>query len=75
VRRAHARARERPGMSTEAGSDLERIFEAVSTGIDAAGPDQAQLFLGRLCLLLAQEIGDTGRVLDCVARAGTADRD
>ena len=38
--------------------DLETAYEALATGIDAAGEKREALFLTRLALLLAHEIGD-----------------
>jgi 3-(3-hydroxy-phenyl)propionate hydroxylase len=54
---------------------LERVFEAVSLGVDAAGEGADRRFLARLVLLLAREVGDPERALALVAAAapeGTA---
>ena len=49
---------------------LERVFEAVSRGVDAAASGEAdRRFLARLALLLAEEVGDPERVLTLVAAA------
>ena len=48
---------------------LERVFEAVGRGVDAAGEGADRRFLARLALLLAEEVGDPGRVLALVAAA------
>jgi hypothetical protein len=48
---------------------LERVFEAVSLGLDAAGEGTDLRFLARLALLLAEEVGDPERVLALVAAA------
>ncbi len=56
---------------------LERVFEAVSRGVDAAASGDADgggRFLARLALLLAQEIGDPGRVLALLAAAASEER-
>lgn len=50
-------------------SGLERVFEAISRGVDATGQDATPDFLARLALLLAEGVGDTDRVLDLVAAA------
>ena len=50
-------------------SGLERVFEAISQGVDATGQAAAPDFLARLVLLLAEEVGDADRVLDLVAAA------
>ncbi|TPG61155.1 FAD-binding protein [Roseomonas nepalensis] len=51
---------------------LERVFEAVSAGVDAAGEEADRRFLARLALLLAEEVGDPARVLALVAAASEA---
>ena len=48
---------------------LERVFEAVSCGVDATSQDGGAGLLGRLVLLLAEEIGDAERVLALIAAA------
>ncbi|MGH7160259.1 MAG: hypothetical protein ACREFS_09305, partial [Acetobacteraceae bacterium] len=48
---------------------LERVFEAISRGVDAAGEAGASQFLARLALMLSQEIGDAGRVLALIGTA------
>jgi 3-(3-hydroxy-phenyl)propionate hydroxylase len=48
---------------------LERVFEAVSRGVDTAGEGSDRRFLARLALLLAEEVGDPERVLALVAAA------
>ena len=48
---------------------LERVFEAVSRGVDTAGEIADRRFLARLALLLAEEVGDPERVLSLVAAA------
>lgn len=36
----------------------ERLYDALAQAIDAAGPEQESLFLTKLALLLANQIGD-----------------
>ena len=49
---------------------LERGFEPVSRGVAAAAGEGADpRWLARLALLLAEEVGDPGRVLTLVAAA------
>src|SRR3712207_118920 len=50
---------------------LERVFEAVSLGVDAAGEGADRRFLARLALLLAREVGDPERALALVAAAAS----
>lgn len=42
--------------------DIESIYEALATRIDAVGEANANLFLAKLVLLLAQSNGDADRV-------------
>lgn len=55
----------------EGATGLERIFAAISTGIDDAGPERAPLFLARLALLLSVELGDEERALTLISCAAT----
>ena len=48
---------------------LERVFEAISRGVDAAGDDAAPRFLARLALLLADALGEPEQVLALIAAA------
>jgi hypothetical protein len=41
---------------------LEQVYEALATELDAAG-DRRELLLAKLALLMAEEIGDAGRVI------------
>lgn len=59
--------RARP-ISTQS-SALERIFEALASGVDASAPSDSRAFLARLCMLLAYEVDDPTTVLDLVAQA------
>ena len=62
-----------PVLDSRAGAlgreGLERVFEAVSRGAGAVGEGADRDFLARLALLLAEEVGDAGRVLALVAAA------
>lgn len=46
-------------LSTES---LERLFDELALAIDAAGPANEGLFLTKLALALADELGDEARV-------------
>lgn len=48
---------------------LERVFEAISQGVDAAGDAAAPRFLARLTLLLAEAVGEPDQVLALIAEA------
>jgi hypothetical protein len=49
--------------------DIEAVYEVIATQIDKVGPANAELYLAKLALLLANEIGDQRRALKCVADA------
>jgi hypothetical protein len=51
-------------------NDLETIWETIAAAIDAAGKKD-KVFLAKLALLMAEEIGDRARVdrLIAIARA------
>jgi Protein of unknown function (DUF2783) len=39
-------------------AQLETVYDALAQAIDQAGPDRSELFLTKLCLLLANQQGD-----------------
>jgi hypothetical protein len=45
-------------MSPMPFEDFETAYEALATAIDSAGPEHEALFLTRLALVLAHELGD-----------------
>ena len=47
-------------MSQMPFDDLEAAYEALALAIDAAGEKREALFLTRLALVLAHELGDLG---------------
>ncbi len=47
-------------MSQMPFDDLEAAYEALAVAIDAAGEKREALFLTRLALVLAHELGDIG---------------
>ena len=51
-------------------AEVEQVYEALARAYDAAGPDRGEVFLGKVALLLAHEIGDAARVLALIADAG-----
>ncbi len=48
---------------------LETVYDTLAEAIDQAGPQQSELFLTKLCLLLAQQIGDDTLVVQQVNAA------
>ena len=49
--------------------ELERIYDLMAETIDKAGPEKEPLFLSRLCLVLANELGNEKQVRDCIPNA------
>ena len=56
-------------MSQMPFDDLEAAYEALAVGIGSAGEQREALFLTRLALLLANELGDIGRFKRAVQTA------
>ena len=59
-------------MSTPQGlsiGGLETVYDQLASAIDAVGQDRSELFLVKLALLAAQEIGDEKVVGDLIERA------
>ncbi|EAQ43877.1 hypothetical protein MACH17_42600 [Phaeobacter inhibens] len=52
--------------------ELEDVYAALAHRIDAVGPDNCQLFLAKLSLLLAYENGDAEKVADCIDAAAAS---
>jgi len=42
---------------------IEDVYTALAEGIDRHGPEASEMFLAKVALLLAEEIGDADRVL------------
>lgn len=42
--------------------EVETVYEALAIQIDAIGPEKREMFLAKLALLMAHEIGDAPRV-------------
>ncbi|MFT7593404.1 MAG: hypothetical protein ACI8R4_000717 [Paracoccaceae bacterium] len=49
--------------------EIETVYEAIALGIDAAGPQKAELFLAKLALLLARDTGDVEKTRTRIAEA------
>jgi len=41
---------------------LEQVYDVIADGIDRAGDAEAKLFLAKLCLALANLVGDAAQV-------------
>lgn len=49
--------------------EVETVYETLAEQIDAISPDQRELYLAKLALLLANEVGDAPRVCGLVKDA------
>jgi len=50
-------------------SGLETVYDQLATAIDIVGHDKAELFLVKLALLAAQQLGDERVFADLISRA------
>jgi len=50
-------------------ADLEQVYDDLAQAIDQAGPGQSELFLVKLALLSARELGQASRFQALVACA------
>lgn len=49
--------------------ELEQVYDALASGIDRATPAKAELFLAKLALLLANELGSAAPVKQAIETA------
>ena len=56
-------------MSPMPFEDLETAYESLAIAIDSAGPGREALFLTRLALLLAHELGDIAAFRSAIGSA------
>ncbi len=49
--------------------ELEKVYDALAEGIDKATPEKSELFLTKLALLLANELGDSSTVTRSIKTA------
>ena len=56
-------------------TDLEKTYDLIAEGIDGVGPRNESLFLGKLCLLLANQVGDMEQIQAAVRTAESQLRD
>lgn len=54
--------------------ELETLWTLLAGGIAAAGPERESVFLSKLAILLANELGDYERVAACVRQASRDQR-
>lgn len=48
---------------------LEQVYDSLAQAIDHAGPEHTTLFLTKLCLLLANALGDDAQVQELMQAA------
>ncbi len=48
---------------------LEGVYSALAEGIDTHGPEKSEMFLAKVCLLLAHELDDAPRVMKLITDA------
>ena len=54
---------------------LESFYESLAEAIDAAGPQDRELFLTRLALMLANELDDADKALSAIEASLKAGQD
>lgn len=52
-------------------ADLEQVYEALAQAIDRVAPNQAQVYLAKVALALADELADSDRVRAVIAECET----
>jgi hypothetical protein len=50
-------------------AEIEATYDLIAEGVDRAGEERARLFLAKLCLALANRVGDFSEVTDAVDAA------
>ncbi len=48
---------------------LEDVYSALAEGMDRHGPEKSEMFIAKVALLLANEIGSPQRCLDLISEA------
>ena len=56
-------------MNSMPSEDFEIAYETLATAIDSAGPEREALFLTRLALVLANELGDIAAFRSAITTA------
>lgn len=59
----------KPNIDGLADGDIDAIFETLATALDDAGPDQEAVFLAKLVLLMARDLGDLDHVTKLIDEA------
>lgn len=56
-------------MTNLSQADIEVIYERLALGIDEAGPERTPVFLAKVAMLMANEIGDPDLALRLIVDA------
>ena len=59
-------------MATLSVPQLEAVYDQLATAIDQAGPEHTELFLTKLCVLMANALGDPA-VVDRLVQSALRD--
>ena len=51
--------------------DLEKALEMLAVAIDQAGEEKEMLFMGKLCFMLANQLGDIGLLEQAIEKVNT----
>ena len=51
--------------------DLEKALEMLAVAIDQAGEEKEMLFLGKLCFMLANQLGDIDLLEQAIEKVNT----
>ena len=51
--------------------DLEKALEMLAVAIDQAGEEKEMLFMGKLCFMLANQLGDIGLLEQAIGKVNT----
>jgi hypothetical protein len=51
--------------------ELEKALEMLAVAIDQAGDDKEMLFLGKLCFMLANQLGDIDLLEQAISKVNT----
>ena len=49
--------------------ELEQVYERLADALDEVGQDKADIFLAKIVMLLARDVGDLGKVTEAIASA------
>ena len=50
-------------------ADIEQVYDLIADGVDRAGAEKAEFFLAKLCLALANLVGDREKIANAIMAA------